>query len=375
MILNKEEVAKAREVIELKRAYWEKKLGVKFDKDGRVSMGGLPTFDETDCYEYVESNISKKFSACFLLGLDELKLERFELESLTYDDYKRKRVTVTTTKGRTKEVSLASLLQKAQNVWEKKYGIYRPYRNHMKQIRAEDGGMEMDKLNAILRKMELGNTYIAYDRLLREFQEQELIISINPLDKLFAAGGPGGRYGRNAITKFSSCWSNRVDKLNDEEYEIRAEGSYANPKGQIIIGSHIGAGMVIIKNGNEFEVDGMKLYGMLQRSHIWLSDLGLFVENIYPDKYNQKRIDEVNSILSAKVKVIEPSNWIKLEYSSVSFDKDKWYEQYLNSVNRNGKLYLDRSGIDNASGDVWINPRFRYHNHGGTCWLPSEVRG
>lgn len=374
MILNKEEVAKAREVIELKRPYWEKKLGVRFDKDGRVSMGGLPTFDESDWSEYVGRNLSKKFSACFLLGLDELKLERFELDSLTYNHYKRKRVTVTTTKGRTKEVSLASLLQKAQNVWEKKYGIYRPYRNHMKQVRAEDGGMEMDKLNAILRKMEAGNTYIAYDRLLREFQEQELIISINPLDKLFSAGGTENRYGANALTKFSSCWSNSVNKIKDEEYEIKAVGSYANPIGQITIGSHIGAGMVIIKNGNEFEVDGMKLYGMLQRSHIWLSDSGLFVENIYPDKYNQKRIDEVNSILSAKVKVIEPDRWVKLEFSSDTFNKDRWFEKYLNAVNNGDRLYLDRSGIDSDLGDIWINPRFRYHGHGGTCWLPSGVR-
>ena len=370
MILNKEEVAKAREVIELKRPYWEKKLGVRFDKDGRVSMGGLPTFDESDWSEYVERNLSKKFSTCFLLGLDELKLERFELKSLTYADYKRKRVTVTTTKGRTKEVSLASLLQKAQNVWEKKFGIYRPYRNHMKQIRAEDGGMEMDKLNAILRKMELGNTYVAYDRLLREFQEQELIISINPLDKLFSAGGPEDRYGRDALTKFSSCWSNRVDKTNGEEYEISAEGVYANPLGQIIIGSHVGAGMVIIKNGNAIEIDGMKLYGMLQRSHIWLSDSGLFVENIYPDKYNQKRIEEVNSILSAKFKIIEPSQWVKLEFSSSDFNKNRWFAEYQNAVNNGRSLYLDRSAIDDSLGDIWINPNFRYHGHGGTCWLP-----
>ena len=374
--LNKSQVDKAREVIEFKRPYWEKKLGVQFDKDGRVSMGGLHSFNENDCYQYVQRNMSKKFAKCFLLGLDELKLERFPLESLTYNDYKRKRVTVTTTKGRTKEVSLASLLQKAQNVWEREHDIYRPYRNHMKQVRAEDGGMEMDKLNAILRKLEVGNTYVAYDRLLREFQEKELLISINPLDKLFSSGGPDNvsAYGSDAITKFTSCWSNSVTKIGDEEYQIKAVGGFANPKAQIIIGSHITAGMVIIKNDNEIEIDGMKLYGMLQRSHIWLSDYGVFLENMYPDRYNQQRIEEVNSKLSDKINIVNPEQWMKLTWSDFEFNTRQWFGQYEDAMYNNNELYLDRSAIDSSSGDIWINPRFRHGGHGGSCWLPTSVR-
>lgn len=373
MILDKEKVDYAREVIEFKRPYWEKKLGVKFDKDGRVLMGGLPSFDESDWRNYILSNQSKKFDESFLIALDELGLERFELKSLKFEDYKRKRVQVTTTKGRVKEVSIASLLQKAQTVWEKKYDIYRPYRNHMKQVRAEDGGMEMDKLNAILRKIEVGNTYVAYDKLLKEFREEDVLVSINPLDKLFSSGGPGRGYGNSALTKFSSCWSNTVDKLSDDNYEISAYGGYANPEGQIAIGSHLGSGMVIIKNTNEIEVDGMKFYGMSQRSHVLLSDSGLFVENIYPSKYNTKLIQEINGILSAKVKIFEPNDWTKLNFTYEGFNQEEWFKQLRESISNGRYLYFDRSGVNENNGEIWINPSFRNHSFGGYMWVPSHV--
>lgn len=375
MRLNKELVEYAREVIEFKKPFWEKKLGIKFDKDGRALMGGLPSFDESDWREYILNNQSKKFSECFLIGLDELGLERFELKKLQFEDYKKKRVQVTTTKGRTKEVSLASLFQKAQNVWEREYVMYRPYRNHMKQVRAEDGGMEMDKLNNILRNLEKGNTYVAYDRLLREFREEDLFISINPLDKLFSSGGPYNYHGNSALTRFDSCWSNTVNKIGDEIYDIESYGSYANPEGQVAIGSHIGSGMVIIKNSNEIEVDGMKFYGMLQRSHVWLSDLGLFVENIYPSKYNRKLIQEVNNILSAKTKIYEPSEWIKLTFSVDDFNKEEWYKKFRNIIDNGRNMYFDRSGVNYKNGDIWINPNFRNGNFGGHTWVPSYVCG
>ena len=107
--LNKSAVRKARAIIEAKRPYWEKKLQVKFDKDGRAVMGSLTSFDESDWRNIVLPNMSEHFCECFLKGLDELGIERFSLKSLGFEDYKKKRVTVTTTKGRVQEKSLASL--------------------------------------------------------------------------------------------------------------------------------------------------------------------------------------------------------------------------------------------------------------------------
>lgn len=372
MLLNKELVNYARGVIESKREYWEKRLNVKFDADGRVAMGTLSSFDENDWRSVVQPNQSREFAECFLEGLDALGLVRFTLNSLSYEDYKRKRVTVTTTKGRVQEKNIAALLQKAHDIWEKKYDLYRPYRNHIKQVRSEDGPMEMDKLNAILRKIEQGNTYIAYDRMLREFQEKNLLISINPLDKLFSSGGTGHGF-EDTLTKFNSCWSNRFTKIKSECYEIHTAGGYSCPEAQVTLGSHLCSGMVIISNGNNIEIDGMKFHGMLQRSHIWLDEEGIFVENIYPDKYNAKRLAEITDILSKKAKVISPSRWTRLRYDNSKFDKTSWYSKIKSEVDRNRHIYLDRAAIQFGDGDVWISPSFRYHSFGGSMWLPSDV--
>lgn len=372
MLLDKEVVKKAREVIEEKRDYWEERLNVKFDEDGRVAMGTLSSFDESDWRSVVYSNQSREFAQCFLEGLDELGIVRFNLSSLGYEDYKKKRVTVTTVKGRVQEKNIAALLQKAHDVWEKKYDLYRPYRNHIKQVRSEDGPMEIDKLNAILRKIEQGNTYIAYDRMLREFQEKKLLISINPLDKLFSSGGTGHGF-EDTLTKFNSCWSNKFIKRETECYEIYPAGGYSSPEAQITLGSHLCSGMVIISNGNIIEIDGMKFHGMLQRSHMWLDEEGLFVENIYPDKYNAKRLQEITEILSKKANVISPSRWTRLKYDNTKFDKTKWYNKIKSDVDSSRVIYLDRAAIQHGDGDVWISPTFRYHSFGGSMWLPNDV--
>lgn len=373
MILNKKVVEEAKEIIEFKRTYWEKKLGVKFDKDGRVAMGTLSTFDKRDWQNTVAANQSKEFCNCFLKGLDELGIERFSLKSITYEDYKKKRITVTTTKGRVQEKSIAALLQKAHNVWEKEFDIYRPYRNHMKLVRNEDGPMDMPMLNAILKNMEVGNTYIAYDRLLREFQEKQLLISINPLDKLFSSGGTGNGF-EDTITKFSSCWSNQFRKVNDESYDIIPIGGFSNPQAQISLGSHISSGMVLVSNGNSIEVGGMKFLGMLQRSHIWLYDEGLFIENIYPDKYNDKRIAEINAILSCKTKIVTPDKWRRVTVENSSFKQKEWFEDFNKKIRNGRNIYLDRSAVDSRDGQIWIGPNFRYYSHGGNFWLPQEAR-
>lgn len=372
MLLNKDLVKYARGVIEDKRAYWEERLNVKFDEDGRVAMGTLSSFDENDWRNIVYANQSREFAECFLEGLDALGIVRFNLNSLRYEDYKSKRVTVTTTKGRVQEKNIAALLQKAHDIWEKKYDLYRPYRNHIKQIRTEDGPLEMDKLNAVLRKLERGNTYIAYDRLLREFQEKKLLISINPLDKLFSSGGTGSSF-EDTLTKFNSCWSNRFIKRDSECYEIYPAGGYSSPEAQVTLGSHLCSGMVIIGNGNLIEIDGMKFYGMLQRSHIWLDEEGIFVENIYPDKYNAKRLQEITDILSKKAKVVTLSRWTKLRYDNSKFDKTTWYNKIKSEVDSTRVIYLDRAAIQHGNGDVWISPTFRYHSFGGSMWLPTNI--
>lgn len=372
MLLNKDLVNKAREIIEQKREYWEERLNVKFDEDGRVAMGKLSSFDENDWAEKIYHKQSREFEECFLEGLDALGMVRFGLDDLSFEDYRNKRITVTTTKGRVQEKNIAAILQKAHDIWEKKYDLYRPYRNHIKQLRSEDGPGVVDELNPILEKMERGNIYIAYDRLLREFQERQLMISINPIDKLFASGGSG--YGFDETpTNINSCWSNRFIKREPDCYEIHQAGGFSSPEAQFTLGSHLCSGMLVLPNGNTIEIDGMKMHGMAQRSHIWLDEEGVYIENVYPDKYNAKRLKEISDIISKKASVLTISGWRRLKYDESKFNKTEWYNKIASNVERTRQIYLDRSAIQHADGTVWICSVFRYGNYNGSMWLPTDV--
>ena len=230
----------------------------------------------------------------------------------------------------------------------------------------------MDTLSPILARLERGNTYIAYDKLLREFQERQLMISINQIDKLFASGGSGSSFS-DTPTNINSCWSNRFVKREPENYEIYSAGGYSSPEAQFTLGSHLCSGMLVLPNGNTIEIDGMKLHGMAQRSHVWLDEDGVYIENVYPDKYNAKRLQEISDIISKKANVLTISSWRKVRYDESKFDKSEWYRKIKAEVDMTTNIYLDRSAIKYNDGAVWISPSFRYHSYGGSMWLPNDV--
>lgn len=367
MILNAEVVKHAREIIEKKRNYWERITGLKFDKDGRVCIGSLSSFDKNQWENLIGNNISNKFEKCFKIGLEKMGITPFSLRDLTYQDYKAKTVKITNKHGKEQDIKITRLLQKAQDEWEAQMSMYKPFRNHMKEVRNSDEYTEMHMLNNILNNMNKGNICIAYDKLLKDNQELKVLLSMNPLDKMFAAGGTDA--GDAQITKFYSCWSNYIYKERDGSYDIRPKGMYSNPEAQVVLGSHISSGMIIMKNGNEIEVDGMKFFGMGQRSHTWVYDDGIFVENVYPAKYDRDKIAEINALLSKTVNVIEPSSWTKIEFTDNTFNEKDWFDNLKSTLDNNREIYIDRAAINRANGDVYITPVFRYGAHGGTMWM------
>lgn len=375
MILDKKCVDKAREIIEAKRPYWERTTGFKFDKDGRAYIGTMSSFDKRQWDSLIGNNISKRFEKCFEIGLEKMGIKPFPLRDLTYEDYKAKTVKIINKHGKEQEIKITRLLQKAQDEWETQMSIYKAFRQHMKEVRNSDEYTEMHTLNDILNNMNKGNICLAYDKLLKDNQELKVLLSMNPLDKIFASGGADNEnVGDSHITKFYSCWSNAVSQLNNGCYGISPRGMYANPEAQIALGSHISSGMIIMKNGNELEVDGMKFFGMGQRSHVWVYDDGIFVENMYPSKYKRDKIEEINGLLSKHINVVEPTRWTKIKFSDDTFNKDQWFSELQRCIGRGKELYIDRGAILRKTKDVYIGPTFRYGNHGGTMWTPQGVR-
>lgn len=140
--------------------------------------------------------------------------------------------------------------------------------------------------------------------------------------------------------------------------KFTSTGEYSNPSAQVVLGEHILCGMLIIPNENSIEYDGMKFYGMLQRSHIWLKEDKIFIENIYPDKENYDRLQTVVNILNQTINVIDidESGPFHL-YCPDNFSSREWVNQY-NIARKNGcSPYLDRSQIDYGDGSVVLYGR------------------
>ena len=102
--------------------------------------------------------------------------------------------------GFEQERALPGILGRANTIWENKVPLYRKLRNVYKQmVKDKKHPDDIQTTKRILTQMEQGNIFIAYDNLMRIFQDKPIYLSINPLDKLLSSGGEDS----NSLTKFS----------------------------------------------------------------------------------------------------------------------------------------------------------------------------
>lgn len=354
--INKKTVQKAREIIEIKKELWNKAFpDIVFNEDGRAKVGSLPSYDENAFYQKIRQNTSPLFEECLIEAYKELRLKPIALSDIQYNQYLAKRLEVETETGFKQERSLPSILSKASSIWERRMPMYRPLRNIYKPInKAKESISDIERLKEILKDMEKGNTYISYDNLMRVFQPKDMYISINPLDKLFSSGGAN----TNSITKFSSCWRNTMEVEDNGNVKLSSTGEYSNPKAQVLLGEHPLCGMLIIPNENTIEVDGMKFFGMLQRSHIWLHGDKIFIENIYPDKDNYDRLRTIFNILNNTINVVDIDDCGPFYLENPrNFDSRKWVRDYDSARKDGCTPYLDRSKIDYKDGTITLYGR------------------
>lgn len=344
VIIDKEKVNWARDVINSKKELWKSKFpNLEFDEDGRAFVGLLPGYDERTFDKEIGRKNATAFNKCLKEACTELRIKPISSKDLTYADFCSKRITVTTKNGNVQERSLPSILARANLIWERKMPLHRPLRNLYKTMAKENNTSDdVEIIRGILDEMEEKNTYMSYDKLMRLFQSKKIFISINPLDKLFSSGGSDS----DSITRFSSCWANDMTILEDNSVEISPLGSYANPMAQIKLGEHALCGMLVVPNDNELDVFGMKFLGMLQRSHIWLREDSIFIENIYPDKHSKEIRDTVTRVINPFVSVYQPSDTEVLENPS-DFDSESWATEFFGCEDKGNSVYLDKVRISN----------------------------
>ena len=340
--IDKEKVNWAREVIASKRELWESRFpNLEFDENGRAFVGLLPGYNQKTFNKEIGTKNATVFNKCLKEACTELRIETISLKDLTYEDFCSRRITVTTKNGNVQERSLPSILARANLIWERKMPLHRPLRNLYKtMVKENNTSDDVEIIRGILDRMEQNNTYMSYDKLMRLFQSKKIFISINPLDKLFSSGGSDS----DSITRFSSCWANDMTILSDNSVEISPLGSYANPIAQIKLGEHALCGMLIVPNDNELDVFGMKFLGMLQRSHIWLKEDSIFIENIYPDKHSREIRDTVTRVINPFVSVYEPSDTERLK-NPPGFDSASWAAEFFDCEDKGNSVYLDKVRI------------------------------
>lgn len=352
VVIDEKLVKWARKVIEEKKVIWNNHFPkINFDENGRALVGELPNYDYDAFNEKIKRNYSKEFNKCLKEACDELRIKKIALKDISYYNYLSRRIDVETKSGNIQERSLPSILAKANMFWEKRMPLYRPLRKLYKKTAKDNmDSIEVQTMKSILDEMELKNIFVKYDELMRIFQSREIYISINPLDKLFSSGGEDS----DSPTRFATCWSNDMEEMEDGSVSFSSLGSYSNPQAQVKIGEHPLCGMLIIPNYNEMNIFGMKFMGMLQRSHIWLNNSDIFIENIYPDKNNRDFKKTIETIISSIVPVYTNSQTIDL-VNPDDFDGSSWAGE-LSEIQDNGKrLYLDRVSIDYDDGVITIN--------------------
>lgn len=351
--ITEKKIVSTKEIINVKKEFWESIFpSLKFNEFGRATVGSIPAFNESDFYRLLKQNISPIFNECWDRVFKERRLKPITLSEIRYSDFVSRRVMVETLTGYRQERSLTSLLAQAHDFWEERNPLYRDLRNIYKPLsKNRDRADEVNVIKGILKELETGNMYIAYDHLLKIYQPSDVVISINPLDKLLSAGGSGSK----SLTSFSTCWTNYMEKKEDGSLEFEPKGSYSNPKAQVKIGEHILAGMMFVPNGKTIKRNGMEFYGMKYRSHVWLNteDNYIYLENIYPEKDSNTLRRTITNILNEKIKADNPPNQITLK-TPKWFNNKRWAAEYKSVKSLGHSPYLDKCTISDTTGTVKI---------------------
>lgn len=351
--ITQKKIESTKRVIEEKKQVWENIFpSLSFDEYGRADIGSIPSFNESDFYNLLKQNISPVFNECWEKTLKQRRLKLISLNEIRYSNFVSKRIIVETLTGHTQERSLTSLLAQAHDFWEDRNPLYRELRNIYKPLSKDRSRAdEVNVIRGILKELEVGNMYLAYDHLLKVYQPNSVMISINPLDKLLSAGGSGSK----SLTRFETCWANYMSINEDGSLEFKAKGSYSNPKAQVKMGEHVLSGMMFVPNGKKMKVEDMMLYGMKYRSHIWLNtdESYIYLENIYPEKSSSILRGTITSILNEKIKAKTPEELITLKMPE-TFDGKQWVTEYIAAKQLGNSLYLDKCSIGNTTGTISI---------------------
>lgn len=351
--ITKTKIDYAKQIIENKAKVWKRVFpNLEFDEFGRANVGLMPAFKESEFRRYIKNNMSQIFNECWIQVFEERRLKQVPLSSVKYHNFVTRRLEVETLTGYKQERSLTSLLARAHEIWETRNPLYRNLRNIYKVIsRDTNRANDTAKTRSILKELERGNIYIAYDHLLKVFKPSDVIISINPLDKLLSAGGKDS----NSITRFETCWANYMNKTQDGVLEFKPKGDYSNPKAQVKLGEHVLSGMVFVDNGKKVECNDVSFHGMKYRSHIWLNieEQYVYLENIYPEKGSVVLREAMSNILNNTINVKTPNTSTPLQMPDF-FDNEKWALEYKSVKALGNSPYLDKCRICDDSGMIKI---------------------
>lgn len=287
-----------------KKAFWQEKLGVEFDKYGRAVIGTVIQNDTKRKNELAYIFHRHNFDPVMERGMAKYMQEKKYIGILDVNGYKEKievsfmgcvRAMRTTTidKGTVRfekvkddgsttvvKVKTSTVFSAIKEHWISENPDYDELCSEIKKLRKEGNNFSNCPALSILsnqkKDMEKECIYFEYDRWQNEATEKSNIyLTINPLDVLTASGE--NDYNP---TKFSTCWDLKIYTCDDNEYledkiVVEKEGCYAYPISMLALNQIKNRALIYIENGNElvpFKSSDYTMKGYQYRVHCWYDE-------------------------------------------------------------------------------------------------------
>lgn len=386
MLVNKDLIEEnnlilGQKIVLFKKAFPE----LNFDKHGRAKIGQVKGAD-LDIYEKLMTNISNSekptehiryFNSCLYkycvendyraiktnLGyveidnlIEEDRLSKFTLSQF---DINENYLHFIKTEDVYVRVKFTRVLSQAYANFEKDYPEYKEVKEKLKTARASSDAIKIAVYKETKKIIEEGVILFEYDKVLNAAsdKEQDLYITVNPLDILTSSGVENG----DGLTTFRSCYATR---LWEEEEGITIDycGEYSEPMDLCQLGQFKNRAIIYIKNSRSMAVKetDFEFIGYKYRLNCWLNEDKIFLEKLYPSQNIIENIEEclsINNILQYKNETGMPEKF-----------KDSMQDTELGKDIDNSEVYLDKVGF-NRLGELCMLPVIRsdgsYHDYTG----------
>ena len=241
-------------------------------------------------------------------------------------------------------------------------------------------------------------------------REDDIVLSLNPLDHLVMAGDsnktddrvipegdPLDYYTSYSPTLFRTCWGVSMHR-DSGDVTFRREGEYANLRAMVNFGAIYEKATLYVRNSqapvtiDTVDGDTLKLYGVKFRCHSYLVDGKVFCDNMYPSNLTGFK-DRVKELMRdaylgrAEFSKKAAAQGLSRGYRDWQAEALRWNvtnaEAFRDDLENGDELFLDSVAVDTYSEEFFVfklkgfsrSPRIELGYDGAFDMSPLENAG